>query len=145
VPLFWLNYRDPDGRSAGVVVLESSALKVAAQAAAGSIKTWRVRIRPPSIRATSVPVTAAGPFGGPDCQRSRPRPWWPTAGPIAVKTKFGGRLDKSVFTGGQGQVDRHRRASRSLQDQERDADLAVLVGDVHLEIDRGADNRGTSQ
>ena len=26
VPLFWLNYRDPDGRSAGVVVLESSAL-----------------------------------------------------------------------------------------------------------------------
>ena len=45
--------------------------KVAAQAAAGSIKTWRVRIRPPSIRATSVPVTAAGPSGGPDCQRSR--------------------------------------------------------------------------
>ena len=26
VPLFWLNYRDPDGRPAGVVVLESSAL-----------------------------------------------------------------------------------------------------------------------
>jgi hypothetical protein len=26
VPLFWLNYRDPEGRPAGVVVLESSAL-----------------------------------------------------------------------------------------------------------------------
>ena len=26
MPLFWLNYRDPEGRSAGVVVLESSAL-----------------------------------------------------------------------------------------------------------------------
>ena len=25
-PLFWLNYRDPEGRSAGVVVLELSAL-----------------------------------------------------------------------------------------------------------------------
>ena len=53
----------------------ASPAEVAAQAAAGSRKTWRVRIRPPSIRATSVPVTAAGPFGGPDCQRSRPTPW----------------------------------------------------------------------
>ena len=26
MPVFWLNYRDPDGRPAGVVVLESSAL-----------------------------------------------------------------------------------------------------------------------
>jgi hypothetical protein len=26
VSLFWLNYRDPEGRPAGVVVLESSAL-----------------------------------------------------------------------------------------------------------------------
>jgi hypothetical protein len=26
VPLFWLNYRDPEGRLAGVAVLESSAL-----------------------------------------------------------------------------------------------------------------------
>ena len=26
MPLFWLNHRDPEGRPAGVVVLESSAL-----------------------------------------------------------------------------------------------------------------------
>ena len=60
--------------------------------AMGSTNTYRRLMRPCSINATSVPVTTAGPPGGPSRQRSRAAPLWPTAGPAAVKTKSSGNL-----------------------------------------------------
>src|SRR6266436_1666271 len=46
--------------------------------------------------ATSVPVAATGPSGGPARQNSRAAPLWPTACPAAVNTKSAGnRWSKS--------------------------------------------------
>ena len=44
------------------------------------------------MKATSIPVTATGPSGGPARQHSRAAPLWPTACPAEVKVKAGAQF-----------------------------------------------------